>query len=338
MTTIKKLHELEASLRSVGCHHSTDRYRVCRHAMSYLGLPYEMTEELTDSTIDCSTLTSQSHWEGAAITIPFIAESQRVADSGRTVARIEDALPGDIFIRYQSVSRSPDGKFNHVGLFLGHDETGTGWVIEARGGKGVILTPSSEFPPEGGIKRYLPLDMRSYDSPSSIAALALASRVPKLGRPGARQYLRNSDERRIHRGVDIYVQPGTPAYAPISGFVKGYICELENARGFTITSEDNPFLTVSVLHIEGEGNILSSVVDAGERIGLVVEPKSDIVRYVDGITQSSTHLHLEAATVGGQLGELEPYLTLDGICFYNPLLLIKLGKLTLPLESGVGQQ
>src|SRR4051794_26369120 len=97
-----KLKELEVSLQQAGIQPYTDRYRVCRHAMKYLGLPYKRTEELVSDSIDCSTLTSQSHWEGALLTIPFIAESQRTASSGRIVKWSEALLPGDVFVRYES--------------------------------------------------------------------------------------------------------------------------------------------------------------------------------------------------------------------------------------------
>ena len=152
---LEKLEGLRAALESQGYGYGSEQYGICCHAMSYLGLPYLRTEELSGATIDCSTLTSQSYWEGALIGIPFIAEGQRLANSASMIEDVINAVPGDVFVRYESVQHSPDKMYNHVGLFLGRDSQGNGWVIEARGGQGVILTPADDFPPHGGIRRFI---------------------------------------------------------------------------------------------------------------------------------------------------------------------------------------
>src|SRR4051812_24507907 len=64
---------------------------------TFAGWRYQITREQADGLIDCSSLVSQSHWLGAAIGMPFIAETQRLAYSGIDVARNE-LRPGDVLV------------------------------------------------------------------------------------------------------------------------------------------------------------------------------------------------------------------------------------------------
>jgi hypothetical protein len=207
--------DLVALLREQGLHDGQEQFDICVSAISHLGKEYKQNEEIEASSIDCSTLTSQAHWIGAQIGIPFIAEGQRTASSGETIDGYDHAEPGDVVICFPSVSASPDGKHNHVGIFLGRDGKGQGYVIEARGGKGVVVTPEDQFLCKGGIRRF----WTSKDAVAQekvLAARRLAAVVPKLGRLGAKQYLMDGS-RLAHKGQDIYSAAGTAVVSPAGG-------------------------------------------------------------------------------------------------------------------------
>lgn len=80
---------------------------VARAALEHLGKRYRITRELRNGLIDCSTVVSQAHWIGAAVRVPFIAESQRNAANATAVESIADVLPGDVLVAYPSVAASP---------------------------------------------------------------------------------------------------------------------------------------------------------------------------------------------------------------------------------------
>ena len=86
--------------------------------------------------MDCSTLISQCMWIGAGAGVPFVAETQRLAYNAIRVAP-EDRLPGDVLVRYRSRNDSPDGRHNHVAMFIGEDTGGQPWLIESRSPYGV---------------------------------------------------------------------------------------------------------------------------------------------------------------------------------------------------------
>ena len=117
--TLAALAEIRVNLIGKGFFEGTEQYGVCNNAMNYVGMPYLRSEELSQSTIDCSTLVSQSHWEGALIGVPFTADGQRRATSGASIECRADLQPGDVLVRYESVDTSPDKQFNHVAIFLG---------------------------------------------------------------------------------------------------------------------------------------------------------------------------------------------------------------------------
>lgn len=203
------------TLREYGLSEGQEQFDICIYALSNLGKPYGQSEEFSSSVIDCSMLTSQSHWIGAQIGIPFTADVQRIATNGERIDELRLAEPGDIMVAYSDVRNSPDKQHNHVGLFLGPDRQGEPSLIEARGDVGVVISKVRDFPLHGGIRRFW---RRREAVPYTTALLArhMATNVPRLGRLGAKQYLKRGG-RCEHRGVDIYAQPNTPILSPICG-------------------------------------------------------------------------------------------------------------------------
>lgn len=106
------------------------------------------------TTVDCSTLTSQSHWDSVLIGIPFIADNQRQTRSGITITSLAGLIPADVLVKYSSIDASPDKTWNHVGLYLGKDSDGVRWLIESTSKTGVRLAKVDDFNPQGGIKRF----------------------------------------------------------------------------------------------------------------------------------------------------------------------------------------
>jgi hypothetical protein len=189
---------------------------VAHESFIHLGKSYHITRELRPGLIDCSTLVSQSHWTGAAVQMPFIAETQRTAVNGYFVDR-SDLVPGDCIYAYPTKDEAPDGKHNHVVLFIGADETGELWAIESRPESGVALIELNSVSFRGGIKRFCPEPMRSFGQGYWAD---LAARVPKLGRLGARltsQYDGSPVSR--HAGTDIYDVVGSMVLSPFAGVV-----------------------------------------------------------------------------------------------------------------------
>lgn len=185
-------------------------------SFTHLGKSYRITRELQAGLIDCSTLVSQSHWTGAAVQMPFIAETQRTAVNGYFVDR-SDLSPGDCIYAYPTKDEAPGGRHNHVVLFIGADETGKLWAIESRPESGVALVELSSVSFRGGIKRFCPEPMRSFGRGHWTD---LATRVPKLGRLGARltsRYHCSSVSR--HAGTDIYGAVGSIVLSPFAGVV-----------------------------------------------------------------------------------------------------------------------
>lgn len=204
------------NLRRQGLEEGQDQFDICVAALIHLGRPYGQFEDLNAEFIDCSTLTSQAHWTGAQIGIPFIADSQRVARSGQAISDMAQVRPGDVVARYAASELSPDGMHNHVGIYLGSDEHGEEFVIEAKGDSGVIITAFRDFPPEGGIRRFW--GRRRASKTGALAARQLADMVPKLGRLGARQY-RSDGSRQVHDGLDIYRPAKSIVRAPLAGAI-----------------------------------------------------------------------------------------------------------------------
>lgn len=307
----------------------TEQHDVCKRALGFSSFAYKQSEELEEGTsVDCSTLTSQAHWEGALIGIPFIADSQRLAKSGVTVGSTDELIPGDVLAKYSSVGASPDKKWNHVGLYLGKDDMGEQWLIESIGKIGVRISRVEEFDPQGGIKRFT-LMRESIHSPQARVALSLAPLVPKFGRLGVRQYRRTSPDRPHHKGLDIYVPKGVQVYATMAGRATSASDTVEHSSGVEIVG--NRFI-VRYLMLEEIAVPEGGFVQEGDLLGRIVSPsgESDIVYSTASITPS--HLHLEVESVVPIERNLGNRAVIDGREYLNHLYLSKLGLLSLPIR------
>lgn len=188
---------------------------VAYSAFEHMGKSYRITRELWPDVIDCSSLVSQSHWTGAGIQTPFIAETQRHASNARVVEPA-DLLPGDAIYAYRSKSEAPGGRHNHVALFLGTDQMGEPWAVESREETGVTLSELSKVRFDGGIRRFCIEPLRVF--PQGMWS-QLARRVPKLGRLGARLTANYAGGPRRHHGTDVYIDDGCYVTSPLSGTI-----------------------------------------------------------------------------------------------------------------------
>lgn len=319
------LESIAGWLSYSGFDQESESVRTVRSSLQFLGMPYLQTEELAADSIDCSTLTSQSIWMGAAIGVPFTAEGQRVAETGHRIP-LSELLPGDVLVKYSSLADAPGANFNHVGLFLGYADGHIGWLIESAGGVGVRLNRVADFSPRGGCKRYLISPRLAFRSANAIRALAAAPRVPKLGRFGARQYTRSGDVRIVHTAVDIYCQAGAPVRAPLAGRVSAIHLENETEAALRVDSPEGDAFSIlgNVLMLAG---LSGAEVERGSHIGHVAQanPESRI-RYVD--VQSNTHLHFAYAN---QKSEVFGNINDRGWVFHNPIYACKLDYLEVPI-------
>jgi hypothetical protein len=182
---------------------------------AFAGWRYRITRELVAGQIDCSTLVSQSHWSGAAVGVPFVAETQRLAYNARTITS-STWLPGDVLVRYPSSVDSPNRRHNHVALFAGSDRSGVEWAIESKAPLGVRAVSVTPDTTRGGVRRFLPNPHMAF--PDQQYVLRLAKAVPKLGRLGARLTSRCLSLLR-HQGVDIYFDRAVEVVSPLTGSV-----------------------------------------------------------------------------------------------------------------------
>lgn len=301
---------------------------VARSAVRFLGLPYGRSEELRDDCIDCSTLTSQSHWEGAVVGIPFLAENQRKAVSATAITLEARIIPGDVAVKFRTLGDTSDNH-NHVAIVVGRDSQSRVWLLESCAGFGTRLVSLDDFAPAGGVRRFLPFPTIPFRTSGASAALALARRVPKLGRFYAGQHTVHGWRSR-HLGIDIYSPVGAPVFAPIRGKV---------TLG-TLPSEDGPLLTIvdestdaccTLGQVIPAGGIMDGAyVTAGEHVGSIVEPSSSSeVRYVRQPDGTTSHLHLAFARDEINLGNS---VTFNGRVHHNALYACKLGLLRDPLR------
>ena len=154
--------------------------------------------------------------------------------------------------------------------------------------------------------------------------------MPKLGRLGARQYLADGLARLPHKGLDIYVEPGTTALAPVSGTARVFQCPVEEAMGIEIISTDDPQFIVRMFHMNHDLRA-DAFVTAGEPLGTVVPPRTTTVSYVTGVSTDQTHLHIEAQYPTSEFCELTSFTSIDGAYYFNSLYLAKLGVLHVPI-------
>lgn len=311
----KLIEEIFGRMKDETFGEGTEQYEICKRALQFRGFSYKRSEELeVGATVDCSTLVSQSYWEGAAIGIPFIAESQRKATTGKTIESTQEMIPADVLVKHPSLEECPDKTYNHVGLYLGRDTTGEQWLIESVGSVGVRLSTVRVFNAQGGIKRFT-LSTQPFASPQAREALSTAPFVPKFGRLGVRQYRKSGSERIAHRGLDVYVPTNTSVYATIAGTATLIHEPLEDANGVEIRGEHFTvrYLMLDDMKIEAEASV-----QAGNLLGKVASPseRSDIVH--SPIRGDLSHLHLEVEENGKYL---------------NHLYLSKVGTLALPFRS-----
>lgn len=312
-----------------GFHENCERMLILKSSLQYLGYPYNRTEELHSETIDCSTLTSQSYWEGAAIRIPFVAENQRSSNSGKLVD-ITLAKPADIVVKYSNLDQSPDKTFNHVGLLLGSDTKNNFHVIESNSVSGCVVSTLEKFDPKGGIKRYIrndeiPIETQNFQKISQISKL-----VPKLSRIWSKQYnIYDSSIRYTHKGIDIYLPIKTVVRSPINGKISSGTLDNEFSSFVMISNEEinlNCLLGNIVKH-----HSLSDGIEVleGDIIGEIVAPAiKSLVKYAK-LDNSNTHLHFEV--FGDIVSNYDLYYYVDGQKYYNPLYLAKLDIIKLPV-------
>ncbi|HEY6551404.1 MAG TPA: hypothetical protein VIY71_09435 [Solirubrobacterales bacterium] len=301
------------------------------------GWRYRITRELAAGLIDCSTLTSQAHWAGAGVGIPFIAETQRCAYSAQTVAPGE-MLPADVLVRYRSRADSADGRHNHVVLYLGEHPRLGPWVIEsAESVNGVRVRPMRDVDADGGIRRFLPNPTKTFSGQE--AALRLARAVPKLGRLGSRLTAGLLDPRR-HRGVDIYLRRPCEVHAPLGGRVVYEAGGRDGSRGVAHVIAAGLDELVTLRPIVRDARWPSRV-EAGEPIGHLASAKPMTCNSIPSLRDFPS-LHLEywssRALFCDERGlpppsigdERRPLQTLKS---FNPIYAIKLGLLTPPIRS-----
>jgi hypothetical protein len=311
-------------------HAAGDGPAVARAATTLAGFGYRITREQRPGLVDCSSLVAQSHWFGAAVGTPFIAETQRRAYSATDVTGVT-LRPGDVLVRWPSREAAPLGLHNHVGLHLGPDRDGTSWLLESAEEGGVRATPADPIAwARGGIRRFLP-ELGALDPLASEAGIALARGVPKLGRLGVRLTAGLLDPRR-HRGIDVYVQQAARLRAPISGTLR-----FTDADGVgrgdvaTIVGRDDVAVVgpVAPLDRSAEGDI-----EAGAPLGALGTAHQRGCNVLP-MLRHLPHLHLECWTTTTLPFHPERDLVRDArrpaLMAYNPLLAVRVGHWRSPL-------
>jgi len=326
---LDRLTEIAGVLDRKGFRADQECMSVVLAALRHLGKPYLLVQEFDESGIDCSTLTSQSHWEGAAIGIPFLAENQRVALSGSPVESLSAAMPGDVLIRYPNMAESIDGESNHVALLVGWDRNEDPWVLESALDIGVRLVPGLPFGARGGIRRFLLHPMDVFETPAAAAALRIAPLVPKLGRFGARQHDVQTDARYEHCGVDVYCGTEVEIVAPFPGRVSFEDLQYEDTELIRITATDGSAF-VEFGHLDVANSCRShGEIQRGHVVGVVRPPASTSRVEYPALRGDSSHVHFAYATHSSlAYGNIQA----DDWIYHNPLYACKIGQLGLPLH------
>lgn len=326
--TIQVIHDVIKQNTIIGLNPKQECVAVAYKALTYLGLKYFRSEELREETIDCSTLTSQAHWEGGLIGIPFTAEGQRNAQTARSI-EFNNILPGDVVIKYSSIMASPSCIFNHVGMVLDWSSNYSIWIIESNEENCCVISLLEDFVPAGGIRRFCPEPLLEFDTLQARETLSLAPLVPKLGRLGAKQHTRFSF-RLPHRGIDIYVPKQTPIYAPISGKVLRCTLDNENSPAILILDE-NRDARVLLGHVEPIPSVTGQSVSAGTLVGNSVPPSQESAIFYSTCQQNNTHVHFEYATPLSSLDQLGDLL-MEGWLLRNGLYAAKTGAILSPIR------
>lgn len=230
--------------------------------------------------------------------------------------------------RYPSREESPDGRRNHVGLYLGNDTDGTAWVKESREPTSVRTLPLYDEAALGGVRRFLPKPTHVFANQQ--AALRLAAATPKLGRIGARLGVTRTYPH-AHRGVDVYFDGPVEVLAPITGSVHRH--------------EDGS------VHVRGEGEdevvVLSGLetahsardVERGAVLGRSAGGRRDVCNDVPALGHAFG-LHIEYWSARSPGYHEERSVTVTGytpgataVRAYNPIYAIKLGLIGLPVHE-----
>lgn len=305
-------------------------------SLQHVGKAYKITRELTQDFVDCSTLVSQAHWIGGGVQTPFIAETQRLAANGTPLA-LKDILPGDLLFAYASKHASPDGKHNHVAMYVGPDEYGTDWVIESRPGSGVLFSPLRSVSMAGGIRRFCPHPTERF---ASGAWQATAKQVPKLGRLGARLTARYTQHTR-HRGLDVYVPDSSEVVSPVDGLVVSTSGVSPQAVSVDVMSADGRILTKLAPLARTTCVSKGEKVRQGERLGQVsvhdVAAACNRVPANQRVHQARLHweLWMARANLVSSAPDLEPPSGFPRGSFMaqNPVYWIKMGVVRSPFDS-----
>lgn len=308
---------------------------VAHAATRHLGKSYRITRELSETTIDCSTLVSQSHWIGAGVQTPFVAESQRLAVNGLQVGW-DELVPGDCIYAYRDRQSSPGGRHNHVALYVGTDRTGEPWAVESLDPSGVHFLPLERVRDAGGIRRFCPNPQILYP-PGEWTALA--ERVPKLGRLGARLTSRGASRTR-HSGTDVYLPNRTRVVSPFDGEVVGVFPVRGRPTLLLLANQEGLWTLMAPLELEplnpGER------VTRGQLVGRLVTDRPMACNAIP--LQGPAKLHWEiwtespAATgpAPGLAFEMGPIPKLGRNAprvALNPIYLVKIGIVGSPVES-----
>lgn len=317
-----KARQAVADVESNGTHQDgAVGVSVAASALPLLGAAYVQAEELTPSGIDCSTLTSQAHWEGSLQGIPFTAVGQSRGKWGVKVARGTERT-GDIVLRKPTQAEAP---CDHVGLVLGVGASGTTWIIESAGGVGVRVVTLPEFDADCGIVRYIA------DEPVVADARlirAYARRVPKMSRLGAKQYLRTGSDRREHLGVDVFCSPGTPAFSPLRGVTSVMRSRGGASRLVVASSDSGDWCALENIENYSPSVTEKLYVERGEYLGTVTHVPGDVDTVYPPTTYGSTHLHMEVARV---IAGADVCIESNGWRYVNGLLQCARGSLAWPL-------
>ncbi len=261
---------------------------VARQALQYLGFSYGVTREWMPGVIDCSTLVSQSLWLAAAIRVPFKAEAQRLELSGREVDYL-DLLPGDLVFSYGSAAESPLGRHNHVAMYLGADDQGHEWCIEASESFGAKLTRLDSMRCDGGFRRFCPHPDAHFPDGSWRK---LARMVPKLGRIGCRLTAATPHHHRRHLGTDLVIEGAVQLRSPTDALLTRIVQGAGAGRIIELESSDPRVSTHVMGPIEHLRHRIGDLVSWGEVLG---ESSSTYMHgcNVTPLTRGRSRLHWE---------------------------------------------
>lgn len=325
--------EVKGTWHEQGFNEHMECTRAARVALSYLGLPYRMSEDTITDAIDCSTLVSQSLWMSTFQSCPLTAERLRTAANGKIVSE-PDVLPGDVAIKYESLEHSPDSLHNHVAIVVGNDVSGRLILCEASEGRRVRLIHSEDFEPQGGYRRYCP-SPTFIPVPSTLTNVeSMARRVPKLGRQGVGQYHRFEEQRLPHQGVDIYVESGQIVEIEHMGELKVWKMPNDEGSGISLLEPDDSDMSRLVVTRVGHVEIIEENTSPDTdgritRLKVVAPSEYSQIEYSQSFA-TCTHLHLEMSMIRGSCHSSEALSPLRELLFRHSPKIALAGEHSLP--------